>query len=150
VDIFLPSLEESLLILEPESFQSYQAMGPKEKDQATPDLAFRMAKGFLELGASVVGIKCGILGYHVQTSPDLTRERLGKGTPKNLPNWTNRRLWCASYKPETFTSATWGWGLLYRWFVDGTSSRMKPRADGKLGLCPWTKYGPMIPKVRYG
>lgn len=106
VDVFLPSLEEALLLWDPAAYKDFDSLNPQKREEHIPSLAVKLAGDFLDLGASIVGIKCGVLGYHVQTKAALSAAKLGLGAPADLNNWAGRKLFCASYKPETFASAT--------------------------------------------
>lgn len=106
VDVFLPSFEESLLLLQPGKYRRYLSLSTAEKEKMIKTLACELADQFVQFGASIVGIKCGVLGYHVQTNPVIDATKIGKGAPRDPASWSNRKLWCASYKADKFVSAT--------------------------------------------
>jgi sugar/nucleoside kinase (ribokinase family) len=64
VDVFLPSLDETLFMLDRDGFQSFS----RARDEPIPaDLPRDVAGRLLELGATVVGLKLGDQGFFVQS-----------------------------------------------------------------------------------
>lgn len=101
VDVFLPSLEESLLMLDPDSRSSED--GPKRSTGVVADLASRIGKRLLTMGPGIVGIKCGDRGLYLRTG---SKERLrATGLFSDAAVWANRELWSSVFEVEAIGTA---------------------------------------------
>jgi sugar/nucleoside kinase (ribokinase family) len=88
VDIFIPSLEEILFMLERPFYDS----GGWQQPMPAPYLQ-DITKKFLELGVSIAGIKLGEHGLYLRTA---TKERLQQSelaANVAINAWANRELW---------------------------------------------------------
>ena len=101
VDVFLPSLDETLFMLEPSRFGS--TLEPMPAPFLT-DLAERV----LGLSAGVVGFKLGKDGLYLKTADEARLSDLGRATPPALTGWANRELWSPVF--ETTVEGTVGAG----------------------------------------
>lgn len=101
VDIFVPSIEEILFMLEPEQYACIlaAAVGRDMVDVIPQDLYGGLAERILALGVKVVMIKAGHRGAYLQTG-DIAK--LTAATALNLPagNWSQRKLWIESFPPD--------------------------------------------------
>ena len=72
VDIFVPSIEEILFMLEPEQYAGVlaHAAGRDMVDVISPDLFDQLADRILELGVKVLMIKAGHRGAYIRTGDD--------------------------------------------------------------------------------
>ena len=68
VDLFLPSLDELLFMLDRGRFDELAGKGGSIADTTTADDLRRLAGRCLEMGASVVGVKCGHAGAYLKTA----------------------------------------------------------------------------------
>ena len=108
VDIFVPSIEEILFMIEPEQYACIltQAAGRDMVDVIPSDLYEQLAVQVLALGAKVVIIKAGHRGAHIQTG-DIAK--LNSTTALKLPadNWSQRKEWLKSFPadPRRFKNA---------------------------------------------
>ena len=100
VDVFLPSLDETLFMLEPTHF-----LKPLEPMPA-PFLG-DLAKRVLELGAGVVGFKLGEDGFYIRTGDEARLSKSGHVAP-TPESWANRELWSPVF--ETTPKGTVGAG----------------------------------------
>lgn len=95
VDIFLPSLEETLFMLDRQLFSRLQAKGGEKLSLALTDgsLLARLAEEPIEMGAAVVGLKLGDNGLYLRTSSDRARiAAMGRSKPRNPEVWAGREL----------------------------------------------------------
>ena len=107
VDIFLPSAEELLYMLERERFDDYQARRSEDMLALfTGDDLSRLSDRLLEMGGKVVGIKCGYRGVYVRTAGEERLAEMGKVKPADLANWANRELWEPSFRVEHYAGGT--------------------------------------------
>lgn len=109
VDIFLPSAEEMLLMLEPETYRAVgeqaAARGEGFNRALTGELVSKVADGLLDMGAAVVGLKAGDQGLYLRTA---SRERLEPlrrrpdkaGAGIDPEAWASRELWVPCFSVE--------------------------------------------------
>ncbi len=94
VDIFVPSIEEILFMLEPDKYNRLlaAAAGKDMVDMVSQDLFDHLAGRILSLGVRVLMIKAGHRGAYVRTG-DISK--LNASTSLKLPvgNWSDRSLW---------------------------------------------------------
>ncbi len=91
VDLFLPSLDETLFMLDR---RRYDAMQNHALDR-TPDaeLLHALSSRLLDMGAAVVGLKLGDRGLYLRTTPDSSRLRAAGAAFDPLPaGWLGREL----------------------------------------------------------
>ncbi len=95
VDIFLPSLEETLFMLDRGLFDSLRTGELDKFSLALADgsLLTRLAGELIEMGAAVVGLKLGDNGLYLRTSSDPARiAAMGRSKPARSELWTGREL----------------------------------------------------------
>jgi sugar/nucleoside kinase (ribokinase family) len=107
-DFFLPSIEESLYMLDPSLYRQRrrEAGSGNLVDVVSPGDVSAIAHRCLELGAAVALIKCGHRGLYLRTAG---RDRLVPvarrlGLP--LEAWTDRELWQPCFHVETVVGTT--------------------------------------------
>ncbi|HEX8037386.1 MAG TPA: carbohydrate kinase family protein [Ktedonobacterales bacterium] len=85
VDLFLPSAEELLFMLDRPRFDAGARLDTS--------LLARLAVRCLEMGAAMVGLKLGDQGLYLRTTADTARlDTMGRGRPANLEAWRGREL----------------------------------------------------------
>ncbi len=107
VDIFIPSVEETMFMLYPEKFEEFRRIHADENDPLeTMDESILPLLGekALSYGAKIVVIKCGVRGYYIRTAEDLSG--FGAAKPADLSDWSGREFLCESYHVENIQSAT--------------------------------------------
>jgi len=94
VDIFVPSIEEILFMLEPEQYADIlaSAAGRDMVDEIPHTLFDQLADQIMDMGVKVLLIKAGHRGAYLRTGKIAD---LNSTTPLRLPtdNWCNRKLW---------------------------------------------------------
>jgi sugar/nucleoside kinase (ribokinase family) len=91
VDIFAPSLDETIYMLDRSLFDAIQ----QAEAPHIPDLALlhRLAEQLLEMGAAVVALKLGDLGLYLRTTDDVSRMAATGAAFSPLPaGWIGREL----------------------------------------------------------
>ncbi len=108
VDVFLPSAEEALVMLERERFlrMKEEHRGASLLGILTPEDYGRLANKLLELGAKITSLKSGHLGVYLKTGPESRIRDLGPARPADVRNWSDRELWCPSFTVPAVASAT--------------------------------------------
>lgn len=103
-DLFLPSLDEILLLLDPKLFKqlSAQATGENLAKLVDPRLLRRVASQLCELGATIVAIKLGDQGLYLHTERDVADlSRRCHWQSYNWQGWEDLSTICPCYHVET-------------------------------------------------
>ncbi|MFP4356589.1 MAG: carbohydrate kinase family protein [Phycisphaerae bacterium] len=108
VDVFTPSIEELLLMLDRAEFDRRIATAGQGEMLAVldADLIASLGQRCIKLGAAVVMIKCGYLGIYVQTASPERLASAGRARPADCAAWAGRKLFQPSYLVESIVSAT--------------------------------------------
>lgn len=89
VDIFAPSIDEILYMLDRSAFNALNS----GELRLNGEVLHSIAESLLNLGAAIVLLKLGHLGLYVRTTADADRlQCMGAGRPQHLGNWLNREL----------------------------------------------------------
>ena len=104
VDIFMPSVEEILYMLDRAAYRRLAETATANDPLAGLDMEVLSALGarLLEMGVKVLAIKCGARGYYVRTGnvPDM-----GAAHPAQLSGWLGRELFAESFHVPAVVSA---------------------------------------------
>ena len=100
VDVFLPSVEEILYMLQRERFNELsRKVGQAEViDALTPAQISALAEETLALGTKILVMKLGHRGLYLRTATSM--KGLGRGGPANPSAWTARELWSPCFKVD--------------------------------------------------
>ena len=98
VDLFVPSVEELLYMLDRNAYQQLSARyGAAHMIAAlTPERIESLAQEALRLGAKVVLLKLGHRGVYLRSGP--CAGELGRGAPRPPEAWRWRQLWAPAYQ----------------------------------------------------
>jgi sugar/nucleoside kinase (ribokinase family) len=99
VDIFLPSIDELLLMLHPASFKGLMSRGPL-LPQVTPGLLHDLGDELLDMGVCLVMVKLGERGLYLRTAGKTRFEKMGRACPSNLAAWAGRELWAPCFQVQ--------------------------------------------------
>jgi len=107
VDIFLPSFEEILYMIDKQKYWKLKKMAGKNIDineLFTGDDLTRISDKLLSYKTKIVVIKCSKRGIYIRTGKlnDLNI----KNTKIKIDTWQNRELWSSTYKAKKIFSAT--------------------------------------------
>ncbi len=92
VDIFLPSLDEILYMLDRPRFDTLSGEGEMAR-KADAALLGELAGRLIELGTAVVVIKLGDQGLYLRSTPDASRiEAMGRAAPPEAAAWAGREM----------------------------------------------------------
>lgn len=103
VDVFLPSFDETLYMLERAHFDDLEqaAPGGDLNAHATGELLKSLTDELIGLGAAVVGLKLGRHGMYLHTTADLARlKAMGACAPPKARAWVNRELLSPCFAAE--------------------------------------------------
>ncbi len=102
VDIFLPSFEEILFMLNRRLFDDLMSGSVKRENVLeNGELLGSLAEELIRMGAPVIGIKLGEDGLYLKTSSDQERvKRMGNSTPRYFDRWIGRELLVPCFEVE--------------------------------------------------
>ena len=108
VDLYLPSGEETLFMLDRKTFTARRAeAGHKDVlDFLKIEDLQKVAAKVLRYGAKAVVLKCGHLGMYIRTAKKSAMKGFGACPPADLDNWADRELWEPAFHVEHVASAT--------------------------------------------
>lgn len=94
VDIFLPSLDEILYMIDRDAFDRLTAKYTEVSLGASVDttLLDKLAHRLINMGAKVIAIKLGEQGLYLRTSLDVECLAMAAGHETELRQWANRQL----------------------------------------------------------
>ncbi len=98
VDIYLPSADETLFMLDRQRFG--------KGGELSGDEVATIGRRLLDLGVAVAGLKLGSRGLYLRTASRERLLRMGRATPADLTDWANRELWFPVYEIPRFVGAT--------------------------------------------
>lgn len=107
VDIYIPSFEETLLMLDQARYEELRAeAGDRDiLDVIDISLLTRLSDSLLELGAGIVAVKCGLKGYYLRTAGAGRLQKLGD-LGLEIEEWADRELLCQALEAREFVSST--------------------------------------------
>lgn len=110
VDIFVPSVEELLLMLRRPLFEQLTKKVGHARllDAVPPDVISELGKSLLAMGAKMVGLKVGYRGLYLRTAEAEVLAQMGRAEPPKLMTWAERELWAPCF--ETRVIGTTGAG----------------------------------------
>ena len=100
VDIFMPSIEEVLLMLHRQQYEELlrQSKTGDILPLITPDLLTSLSSELLEMGARIVGLKLGSRGLYIHTANRDSLTKMGRGGLSDLNSWADQELWSPCYE----------------------------------------------------
>jgi sugar/nucleoside kinase (ribokinase family) len=106
VDLFLPSAEEWLYMVDRPRFEALStAVGAAGMlDAMDARQVCSLAQTALDMGARIVVLKLGERGIYMRTARDLSG--LGRGAPADLSSWQGRELWVPCFVPDELVGTT--------------------------------------------
>jgi len=98
VDIFLPSADELLYVLDRPSFGQGDRIGTEKLRMLSDQL--------LAMGVAIAGVKLGARGLYIRTASAERLQRMGAAVPGDLDNWAGRELWFPVYEIARLVGTT--------------------------------------------
>jgi sugar/nucleoside kinase (ribokinase family) len=102
VDIFLPSIEETLYALRRSTYDQFHgaAVDHDITPLVTPALLSDVSDELLALGVKAVGIKLGNRGLYLRTAGEAAWQSAGRGRPVDLAAWAGKELWAPCFQVD--------------------------------------------------
>ena len=99
VDVFLPSIEETLAMLRRDTLAALrtEAGDGDILPLITPRLLSDISEELLDLGVKVVALKMGYRGLYVRTAGRKAIEAMGRARPSDPAGWADQELWTACF-----------------------------------------------------
>ena len=98
VDVFVPNLDEVSYMLDGSTATiDTLAAGPTRAEHVA-EYASDLGSRLLALGAGVVGIKAGDLGFYLRTGSEERLRLAGRGMPSDYEAWAGRELWSSIFE----------------------------------------------------
>jgi sugar/nucleoside kinase (ribokinase family) len=98
VDVFLPSIEETLYMLRRETYEAFSREASDLSEQVTPVLLSDLSGELLAMGGKIAGFKLGERGMYVRTADRAAIEALGAACPTDASAWADRELWAPCFQ----------------------------------------------------
>lgn len=138
VDLFLPSLEESIFFLHRESYiEMVQKAGSGNLLDyiQVKETAEMLADELLTFGCPVILLKCGHEGMYLRTAGKSSWRSLGKAAPTNLEGWYGKQIWQRPVKVQRILSRTGAGDIAIAGFL--SSFLHGDNAKTALGIAAW-------------
>ncbi len=102
VDIFMPSLEETLFCLRRSLHDElyFSSPGNDILPRITPKLLHDLSDELLDWGAKIVLLKLGHRGAYLRTASAEAIASIGKAAPTNVNEWAGRELWAPCFQVD--------------------------------------------------
>jgi sugar/nucleoside kinase (ribokinase family) len=100
VDVFLPSIEETLYMLRRETYEALSQEAGGFLEGVTPALLSELSGELLAMGGKIVGFKLGERGMYVRTADRAAVEVLGAARPTDASAWADRELWAPCFRVD--------------------------------------------------
>lgn len=143
-DIYLPSIEELLLLLDRKHYDELKSKDDDILANLTLDKVEELADKLIGYGAGIVVIKCGTMGLFMQTSGEKALARMGRAKLNNIEEWTNKTLYSGIYKVDDVKSATGSGDSSIAGFLAGIINQFSPEETlslaGAVGAFSVTDY----------
>jgi sugar/nucleoside kinase (ribokinase family) len=107
VDVFLPSIEETLAMLRRDTLLALRARARDDDilPLVTPELLSDVSGQLLGLGVKLVVLKMGYRGLYVRTAGRTAIETMGRARPSDPVGWADQELWTACFKVDLVGAA---------------------------------------------
>lgn len=107
VDLFLPSIEESLFMLHRATWDHLSRAAPDGDllSMVTPELLGDLSGELLDMGARIVGLKLGYRGLYLRTAGRAAMAAIGRATPSDPAAWVDRELWAPCFQVDVVGTA---------------------------------------------
>ena len=137
VDIYLPSVEEALYMIDKKRFTAMKTEfnGADLIDHMAPDLFTELSDKLLALGTKIATLKAGVRGFYVRTGDKNLFNGMGRARPGDSVAWSNRELWCPAFAVDHVVSATGSGDSSIAGFLSAFLNGVDPELALKYAVC---------------
>jgi sugar/nucleoside kinase (ribokinase family) len=127
VDLFMPSIEELLFMIERPTYQQLSQSGASGVlASVQPELLSRLAGELIDMGVKIVVFKLGERGLYLRTADRAALAQMGRAAPADLDAWAKQELWAPCFR--VFVVGTTGSGdATIAGFLSGFLRDLPPR-----------------------
>lgn len=110
VDVFLPSIEEALFMLDREEYNRIKKIAGTDDftKHIKIDKLYTLGEKILKMGCAMALIKCGAKGVYLKTAGQKKLLRMGRGMPEKAQGFADVELFKETYEVRNFKSALAG------------------------------------------
>jgi sugar/nucleoside kinase (ribokinase family) len=153
VDLFVPSIEELLFLLNREAYDRLHKDAPASIiDAVEPDLLSELSETVLGYGVKALLVKLGHRGIYLHTAAETRWQKGGRGLDGLDDSWHNRQIWVPAYHATVLATTGAGDAAIAGFLagiLQGTSPEKALQAaaaagaisvetsDAYSGLMPW-------------
>ena len=108
VDIFVPSIEETLFMLDRDQYirEVERVGGGNMVDHIDPNQVAEIGSSLIAMGPKIVLIKMGKQGLYLKTADKNSFTSFGRAAPVKFDDWYDRELWDPALDTEPIRSTT--------------------------------------------
>ena len=134
VDIFVPSFDEILFMLDRPLYQDLlQSQDFRALIKSKPGLLSELGELLINMGAKIVMIKLGNCGAYLRTAEKSAVITLGRAQPQNIDSWVERELWAPCFQVQVVGTTGSGDSTIAG-FLCGLLRGLPPEAALKSGV----------------
>ncbi|MFC3804333.1 carbohydrate kinase family protein [Cohnella sp. GCM10012308] len=108
VDVFMPSLEEMLMMVNRDLYEQLALSGDELCESVSVETIRALAASLLAMGCSIVVLKLGASGLYMRSASQLSTVLAGRLPPTTVEAWSDRELWAPCFR--TTVAGTTGAG----------------------------------------
>lgn len=139
VDVFVPSVEEILLMLRRPLFDLFSGEEHATLlDHLAPDLVSELGQELLGMGAKIAALKIGEQGLYLRTADAATLAGMGRCQVGDTGAWAKRELWAPCYRADVAGTTGAGDATIAGFLLGllrGMSPQATMRAACAVGAC---------------
>jgi sugar/nucleoside kinase (ribokinase family) len=134
VDVFLPSAEEILLMLNRPLFERFATLPGTSRplEHITPHMVSEMGQQLLDMGAKIVALKLGERGLYLRTANASALSQMGRGQVEDVAAWSERELWMPCFAVDV-VGTTGAGDATIAGFLAGMLYGMSPEMSLEMG-----------------
>ena len=105
VDVFVPSLEELLMMVDPQIKERLTQGEESDLSDVPVGRISELGERLVEMGVGIAAIKLGERGLFLRTAAEKRLRRAGPGGPPDNETWAGRELWSPVFEVEAAGTA---------------------------------------------